>query len=101
MSEYVLFLIVFAVGVLITANVIPSRYEIALWRAVESALWIVVIALSLWIGFHYDPPHRHASMAPDYKAYIDYRNEYKQQNNPQYRYRYVGDNMYEKVRVNY
>lgn len=96
MSGYVdaaVFLLPFVIGALLAANVISSRYE--------SILWIAIVAVSIWLGFHYDPPHRHASMAPDYKAYIDYSNEYKQQNNPQYRYRYVGDNMYEKVRVNY
>ena len=93
MMGVVLFLLPFALGALLAANVISNRYE--------SVVWIAIFALSLWIGFHYDPPRRHASMAPDYKAYIDYRNEYKQQHNPQYRYQYVGDNMYEKVRVNY
>ncbi|WP_405325634.1 hypothetical protein [Fibrobacter sp.] len=88
-----LFLLAFVGGVLLTASVIRRRYEIT--------LWIIAIAVSIWLGCNYDPQRRHASMAPDYKAYIDYRNEYKQQHNPQYRYKYVGDNMYEKVRINY
>lgn len=89
-----LILLAFAGVVLLAVSLIRRKYD--------DALWIGAIAVSIWLGFHYDPPHRQqASMAPDYKAYIDYRNEYKQQQNPQYRYKYVGDNMYEKVRINY
>lgn len=87
------FLLSAAFVFLLGAHIIGGRYE--------SILWIVALVLSMWIGFHYEPQFRQASMAKNYQSYIDYRNEYKQQNNPQYRYRYVGDNMYEKVRVNY
>ena len=87
------FLLAFAFVFLLSAHLIGGRYE--------SALWIVALVLSMWIGFHYEPQLRQASTAHNYQSYIDYRNEYTKQNNPQYRYRYVGDNMYEKVRVNY
>lgn len=97
MSGYVdaaVFVLAFAVVVyLLAENVIPSRYE--------SVLWIAVLALSMWIGFHYEPQFRQAIRLSNYQSYIDYRNEYNRQINPQYRYQYVGDNMYEKVRVNY
>lgn len=97
MSGYVddaLFVLAFTVVVyLLAENVINSRYE--------SVVWIAIFALSLWIGFHYEPQFRQTIKPSNYQSYIDYRNEYKRQNNPQYRYQYVGDNMYEKVRVNY
>lgn len=87
------FFLSFAFVFLLGSNIIKGRYK--------SALWIVALVLSVWFGFHYEPQFRQASTAHNYQSYIDYRNEYNQQNHPQYRYRYVGDNMYEKVRVNY
>jgi hypothetical protein len=93
MMGVVLFILPFALVALLAANVIHDRYE--------SAIWIAVLALSMWIGFHYEPQFRQAIRPSNYQSYIDYRNEYTHQNNPQYRYQYVGDNMYEKVRVNY
>jgi len=59
MVDVVLFILPFALGVLLAENVIPSRYE--------SVLWIAVLALSMWIGFHYEPQFRQAIRPSNYQ----------------------------------